>query len=400
MKAVIMAAGKSTRTYPLTLTRPKPLLPVAGKTIIERNLGELKGIVDEVIIIVGYKKEMLMEHVGMEYMGLKITYAIQKEQHGTGHAVLQTERFVDDRFIVMNGDDLFSGKDIRKLLSHDNAALAVHKDDNCQFGLCIVEGGNLREIIEKPEQEQPGLCNVGCYIFETGVFDILRKLKKSPRGEIELTDAVTAIAKKKRFAIEKITDFWLPISYPWNLLEANSHFLKNIKTDIKGTVEKGATIKGEAIIGKGTVVKNCTYIEGPVMIGEDCVIGPSAYIRPDTTIGDRCKFRGEAYDAIIMDESVAKHHCYIGHSVLGVDVNIGAGTITSDYRHDGKNNITIVNGKKVDSGRRKLGSFMGDHVRTGINTCIYPGRKLWPNTGTLPGEIVKKDITEAETGKK
>jgi bifunctional UDP-N-acetylglucosamine pyrophosphorylase/glucosamine-1-phosphate N-acetyltransferase len=331
---------------------------------------------------------------------MKITYVVQKEQLGTGHAVLQAEKFVDGRFIVMNGDDLFSGKDIKKLLGHSNALLAVNKGDNCQFGVCLMKGGKFAGILEKPQKPEPGLCNIGCYLFEKDVFDVLKKLKKSPRGEIELTDAVTEIARKKEFAVEEIGDYWLPMTYPWNLLEANSHFLKSIKTDIKGTVEKGATIKGAAVIGKGTVVKSGTYIEGPVMIGEDCVIGPNAYIRPDTTIGDRCKVRGEVFDAVFMDDAVAKHHSYIGHSVLGVDVNIGAGTITSDYRHDGKNNVTIVNGKKVDSGRRKLGSFMGDHVRTGINTCIYPGRKLWPDTGTLPGEIVAKDITEANIGKK
>ena len=105
------------------------------------------------------------------------------------------------------------------------------------------------------------------------------------------------------------------------------------------------------------------------------------------------KFQYPGCDCLwsIMANSTSKHVAYLGHSVLGEDVNIGAGTITADYRHDGRNHMTLVNGNKVDSGRRKLGAFLGDDVKTAINTTIYPGRKIWPNLGTLPGEIVTKD---------
>ena len=102
----------------------------------------------------------------------------------------------------------------------------------------------------------------------------------------------------------------------------------------------------------------------------------------------------ELYDVLVMDNTTSKHTSYVAHSVIGENVNIGAGTITADYRHDGKNNMTIVNDKKIDSGRRKLGAFFGDGVHTGIGTLIYPGRKLWPSVGTLPGEIVKVDKVE------
>jgi bifunctional UDP-N-acetylglucosamine pyrophosphorylase/glucosamine-1-phosphate N-acetyltransferase len=95
-----------------------------------------------------------------------------------------------------------------------------------------------------------------------------------------------------------------------------------------------------------------------------------------------------------MKNSTAKHFSYIGHSVIGEDVNIAAGTVTSDYRHDGKEHTTMINGRKIGTNRRKLGAFIGDNVRTGINTSIYPGRKIWPGMFTLPGEIVKEDKME------
>jgi len=166
------------------------------------------------------------------------------------------------------------------------------------------------------------------------------------------------------------------------------------KMQIHGKIEPNVTIKGNVFVGKGTLIKSGTYIEGPVYIGNDCEIGPNAFIRKDTVIMDMVRTRAEIVDSVLMEGVAAKHNCYIGHSVIGENVNIGAGTISADYRHDAKNNITIVNGKKVDSKRRKLGAFIGNNVNTGIGTLIYPGRKIWPNLGTLPGEIVTKDKIE------
>ena len=163
------------------------------------------------------------------------------------------------------------------------------------------------------------------------------------------------------------------------------------KRQIHGKVEPNVTIKGRVFIGEGTLIKSGTYIEGPAYIGNDCEIGPNAFIRKDTIIMDEVMTRSEIIDSVLMDKIKAKHNCYLGHSVIGENVNIGAGTIIADYRNDAKNNITIVNKKKIDSKRRKLGAFIGDNVNTGIGTLIYPGRKIWPGLGTLPGEIITKD---------
>ncbi len=391
MQAVILSAGSSTRTYPLTVTRPKALLKVMNITLLEHNLMQLSGIVDEVVVVVGFKKEMIMDAFTSRYKKIKITYAEQDEQLGTGHALLMAEKHLKGRFIVLNGDDIMSGKDMRRLLRNRYGVLAQKVDDPSRFGVFITEGNKLKKIIEKPAEFVSDMANVGCFALDTGIFPVLKGLEKSARGEYELTDAVSALALKSDVIVEQVHDFWFPIGYPWHLLDASSHFLRSIKRDIKGSVEENVTIKGPVVIGKGTVIRPNTYIEGPVVIGKDCIIGPHAYIRPDTTIGDRCKLRAEVFDAIIGDDCVAKHYSYIAHSVLGEDVNVGAGTITADYRHDGKNHITIVKDEKIDTYRRKLGSFMGDHVRTGINTSIYPGRKIWPWTGTLPGEVVTKD---------
>lgn len=391
VQCVILAAGKSTRTYPLTVTRPKALLKIVNKTILEHTLDNLTGLVDEVIVIVGFKKEMIIDYFGDKYNGIRLIYVEQKEQKGTGHALLQAKDLVKDRFLMLNGDDLYSKDDLKKCLEKKYCVLVKEVENPERFGILKTDGKLVKKIIEKPQEYISNLANCQAFVLDKSIFDI--ELNKTSRGEYEVTDYVNALAKIEDIEYVIVKDYWQPIGYPWNILEANSHFLKLIKTKIENNVviEDNVHIKGEVIIGKGTIIKSGTYIEGPVIIGENCTIGPLAYIRPDTAIGNKCTIRSEVFDAVIGDESVLKHHAYIGHSVLGVDVNIGAGTVTSDYRHDGKNHITVVNDNKIDSGRRKLGSFMGDYVRTGINTSIYPGRKLWPWTGTLPGEIVLKD---------
>jgi len=394
MKAVILAAGKSTRTYPLTLTTPKPLLKVAGKTLLEHNLDQLQGLADEAIIVVGYMKEKIMEAFGAKYKKLRLTYVVQKEQLGTGDALRQAEPHLDGRFLMIQADDLHDADELRECLRHPNSIMGIKVDDISAFGALVVKKGKLAEIVEKPKTHVSDYANCGCYVLEKGFFKHLDKIKKSARGEYEVTDALTGYAKENEvFFVESKN--WMTITYPWSLLDANQKLLSKIKGRNEGTVEPHVTIKGEVIIGKGTVVKSGSYIEGPVIIGKNCEIGPFAHLRPDTFIDDNCRIgKTEVVDCIIMANTTAKHFGYLGHSVIGGNCNIGAGTITADYRHDGKNHMTLVNGQKVDSGRRKLGAFMGDNVKTGIHTSIYPGRKIWPNLGTLPGEIVTADKVE------
>jgi len=178
MKAVMMVAGKSTRTYPLTLTRPKPLLPILNKPLIYYNLDQLVGLVDEVIVIVGYRKEMIFANLGYEYKGIKIVHQEQKLQLGTGHAVLQAAPHINEAFLVMNGDDLFSKEDIQKLLSFQFAALAQPVSDPSLYGVFQVnEHNQVIRLVEKPKEKIGNLANVGCYLFQPHIFSILEKLE-------------------------------------------------------------------------------------------------------------------------------------------------------------------------------------------------------------------------------
>lgn len=387
MEAILLAAGRSTRTYPLTVDKPKPLLKVANKTLIEHNLEQLRGLVDEAVIIVGFNHE-LIENIGKSYGKIKLSYVMQKEQNGTGGALMAAKNFVKGRFLVMNGDDLYSRKDIKNCIDAGICVLAKKVDDLARFGEVKSDGIYAAAIAEK-ESKGNGLAYTGLMVLDESCFS--EKFKPSPRGELEITDIVGK-GDKKRIVISQ--DYWIPISYPWNLLEANEYFLNKITKEISGEVEEGATLKGLIRIGKGTLVRAGAYIEGPVVIGENCNIGPNCFIRPHTSIGNNCKIGNavEIKNSIIGDNSAVGHLSYVGDSVLGINVNIAAGTITANLRHDNKTVASLVKDNLVDSGRRKLGAIIGDGAHTGIHTSIYPGRKIWPGMSTLPGEIVKKDV--------
>ena len=185
------------------------------------------------------------------------------------------------------------------------------------------------------------------------------------------------------------------IIYPWDILAINEELVGAVSENrIAGTIRDGVHIDGFVEIGQGTVLLPGVYIEGNVIIGRNCKIGPNCYFRGNTVIGDNCHV-GQAVEiknSILMNNVSAGHLSYIGDSIIGANCNCGAGTITANFRHDGKNHCSAVDGKLIDTGRRKFGTVFGDNVHTGIHTSIYPGRKIWPNLNTLPGDVVKKDI--------
>jgi len=148
------------------------------------------------------------------------------------------------------------------------------------------------------------------------------------------------------------------------------------------------------IVKEGTVIKSGVYIEGPVYIGKDCIIGPNCFLRAGTVIEDGCRI-GQAVEvknSLVGKGTFASHLAYIGDSIIGENCNFGAGTITANFRHDKQSIKTTVKDQLIDTKRVKFGTVMGDNVKTGIHTIIYPGRKIWSGKTTLPGEKVEKDI--------
>ena len=405
LKAIILSAGEGSRMRPLTLTKPKTMLPVAGKPIIQYNIESLRdnGITD-ILLIVRYKEEMVRNYFGDgSDFGVNIFYKTQKDFLGTANAISYGEDFIDDSIIVLNGDIILDDEIIHEIikkynyLTPDTLMLLTEVEDPSAFGVVEIENGNIKSIVEKPKREEApsNLVNAGIYIFNKDIFDKIRKTEISERGEYEITDSVSLQIKDNKTVIgHKTSKDWIDVGRQWELIEVNEDLIGKLKTEIKGTIEDGAFIHGEVFLDEGSVIKAGVYIEGNVYIGKNCDIGPNSYIRGNTYFGDNVHVGNavEIKNSIIMENTNVSHLSYVGDSVIGSNCNIAAGTNIANLRFDNATIKTKIKNQKIDSGRRKLGAIIGDSVKTGINSSFSPGVKVGHNSTIGSGVLLYEDL--------
>ena len=407
MKAVVLAAGEGVRLQPVTATRPKHLIRVGGKPILQYSLEALKSAgVTEIILVTHYMGNAIREFFGSgEKLGLSLKYVEQPSILGTGNAASTAEPYVKENFLLVYGDLLFSSESVQRVLktfrdltaSAVMAVVPVKKPES--YGIVALEkDGSIRRVVEKPARKDAptNLANAGIYVFTREVFDMLRSIKPSIRGELELTDAISLFAKhkKKVSAVEIAETEWLDIGHPWDLLGANAWALNRMEHSVLGRVEDGAHLIGSVTVAETARIRSGAYIEGPSLIEEGSDIGPNCFIRACTSIGKNVRVGNavEIKNSIIMDETHVGHLSYVGDSVLCERCNLGAGTITANYRLDAGKVKMAIKDKIVDSGRRKLGVILGDDVKTGIGSLFMPGVKVGVKTWVGPNYLVHQDL--------
>jgi len=399
MKCVILAAGEGKRMHPLTYTRPKVMLPIANKPILELNLlNAIDAGIKEFVLVVGYKSEMVRNYFGNgEKWKIKIQYVNQVEAKGTAHAIGMIEKFVDN-FIVLCGDTIFGKNDIKNIMKMKNSIGLSKVDNPDSYGIVELKENKIVKIYEKMQDPFTDVINAGIYHFNKKIFEYIKKTNKSQRGEYEITDTINLMLKKQELYGVFIKE-WRDVVYPWNLLEANEEILKKINKKVKGEIDENTTIEGKVIIGKNTLIMPGTYIQGPVIIGDNCKIGPNCYIRPYTSIANGCRVGNacEVKNTIIMNDSGTPHQNYVGDSIIGENCNFGAGSKVANLRFDKKNIIVVLNGNKLNSKRKKLGVMMGDNVQIGINSMINAGTIIGDNCYIGPGAFVKGEIKPNST---
>ncbi|MHA1771342.1 MAG: bifunctional sugar-1-phosphate nucleotidylyltransferase/acetyltransferase [Candidatus Thorarchaeota archaeon] len=406
MKAAILAAGDSTRMAPLSANMPKHLLPVAGQPLIFHTLQELRTAgIEETLVITGYREEDLRKGIDAhDWSPMKIEYITQTERKGTAHAAALAKEFAgDDEIILMNGDVMMGAGEFKELISsHSESGLhmtvaVIYKDDPTSYGVVVVDQKNrATNLVEKPPKEEipSNLVNAGIYIAGPKLWEAIAKTGLSSRGEYEITDSIKMLIDQGQVNVYKIQTWWIDVGRPWDLLAANELILKDAVRRIEGTVEEGATIKGNVIVDPSATIRSGAYIIGPAFIGPECVIGPNCFIRPYTYLERKVKVGNavEIKNSIIMQGTNVGHLSYVGDSVIGRHSNFGAGTITANLRHDNKSVKVTVKGARMDSGRRKMGAIIGDDVKTGIGTSIGPGVVIHQGARTGIGVIVDRDI--------
>ena len=405
MKAIILSAGEGSRMRPLTLTKPKTMLPVAGKPIIQYNIESLRenGISD-ILLIVRYKEEMVRDYFGDgSDFGVNISYKTQKDFLGTANAISYGKDFIEDSLLVLNGDIILDDEIIKEFIEEyensnpDTLMLLTEVEDPSAFGVVEIDDGNIKSIVEKPKKDEApsNLVNAGIYIFNKDIFDKIESTPLSQRGEYEITDSVTLqIEDSKKVRGYKTNKDWIDVGRPWELIEVNEELISNLKTEIRGIVEDGAHIHGEVFLDEGSIIRSGVYIEGNVYIGKNCDLGPNSYIRGNSYFGDNVHVGNavEIKNSIIMENTNVSHLSYVGDSVIGSNCNIAAGTNIANLRFDNRSVKTKIKNQMIDSGRRKLGSIIGDSVKTGINSSFSPGVKVGHNSTIGSGVLLYDDV--------
>lgn len=383
---------------PLTYTRPKVMLPIANRPILEHLLIEVsKAGIKEFVFIVGYHDEQVRDYFGSGgKWDVSIDYCNQRKQLGTADALRLVEGMAEENFLMVNGDIIVGQEDIKNLVDKNSNTMSVMEvADIRDFGSVEIEKDKVVRIHEKVENPPSHLANAGLYLFTPDIFTAISQTSKSPRGEYEITDSLQLMIDQGHHVAYQKIDYWLDLSYPWDLLPANESLLSKMEPSNLGEIEENTVIRGAVCIGNGTTVKSGSYIIGPVMIGQNCEIGPNCYIRPYTSIGDNCHIGAavEVKNSIVMKGSKIPHHNYVGDSIIGEDCNLGAGTKTANLRLDEKE--IWVAGKETK--RRKLGAIIGDRVETGINVSINVGTMIGNDTHIGPGAIVSGVISPEAT---
>ena len=377
---------------PLTSGRPKVMLPLAGKPVMEHLLvNAAQAGIRDFIFIVGYRDEIIRQYFGNgERWGVDISYISQKKQAGTGDAVRMAAPLVNGDFLVLNGDILTTAEDLRSLASGNGIIMAVFPaKDVTRLGIVETDGDRLIRIHEKSADPPGNLANTGMYRFTADIFDAVKATGKSPRGEYEITATLNSLAQSPGVTCFGVSS-WRDISYPWDMLEANEILMSGLTPCNDGTIEQYASVIGPVSIGDGSTIRSGSYIEGPVIIGSNCDIGPNCFIRPGTVIGDNCHIGAavEIKNSIIMNGTKIPHHNYVGDCVIGENCNFGSGTKVANLRLDKK---SIIAGG-IDTGRRKLGAIIGDNVSTGINSCINVGTVIGNDVFIGPGAVANGNI--------
>jgi bifunctional UDP-N-acetylglucosamine pyrophosphorylase/glucosamine-1-phosphate N-acetyltransferase len=395
--AIILAAGESTRTRPLTLQRPKPLIPLVGKPLLAHILDQLVGLVEHVTLVVGYRADDIRAHFGENYSGIQMHYVLQTERNGTAGALLALANAAAERegppldapFFLLYGDNLISHTDLLRVCQQRYCMAALPVDDPRSFGVLDIEGDRVRRIIEKPPDAPPGsFANPGIYHFDGDVVPALRQIQPSPRGEYELTDLIGLLAQQQHVGYSVCAGYWIPIGTPWEALMA-SLFLLQQRAGLHPYIDPGAELDascalvGAAHVGPGARLGPGCTLHGPVLLGEGVVIEAGCTL-------ERCVIEAGAIieHGSTISDSVVGAGCRIGpdctvqYSLLDRGASLGAGIALLAHSFREVQPAAATMGLLNLETMQQRGAVVGQDVHLPSGTLIEAGSVLFPDAHT------------------
>ncbi len=379
---VFISQIKNKQLFPLAENRPAALFQVAGKTIVEwfYEIGKNHGV--EMVILLADKDDR------------KLLYNALGDYQEVSAPINEIGPFTIIDFDPVKGIT----KELQDILHKDILTKnSIWLDGNVIFSSVFLdeflrkaEGTGKIALVENDDEKKECL--------GLGYFD-KKFLDSSTLNAKCVNDIYTEVRNQTKSLThtlvfeEKKMEFWR-INYLWNLLDANQVLINCIEERKEGTIEKGATIIGKISIGAGTRIRAGSYLEGPLSIGKNCDIGPNCYLRKGVSLGNKVRIGNgcELKNTIVFDGTHIAHLSYVGDSIIGIDCNFGAGTITGNLRLDDKAVKAEVDGKVTLTRRRKIGVIMGDNVKTAIDVFFMPGVIVGNNSAIGTGVIVNRNI--------
>lgn len=373
MKAVILAAGEGNRLRPLTERRPKPMLPVGNRPVLEHVLeAVIEAGIREVVLVVGYERDRIQTYFGDgDQWDVDIEYAVQDTQLGTGHAVLQAEEYVSDSFVVLNGDrvidDALVSAVVDRLRGGDSPVLSTTRvDDARNYGVVELDGDKVHAIYEKPgvNESRSDVINAGVYGFEPTVFEEIRATETSSSGELELTTTLDAKARDGGVAAVRYSDYWLDISYLWDLLSVNAAVVSRVSE-----FTEGEKIADAAVAADSARVAESATVQPRVALGENVSVGPNAVVS----------------NAVVLPDATIEAGAVVRDCIVGENASLGP-------------NSTVVGGEArvvvEDEVHRdvRLGGVVGDNAVLGGAVVLEPGVVVGSHARVASGVAVSDRV--------
>ncbi len=327
MKGLVLSGGAGTRLRPITHTSAKQLVPVANKPVLFYGLEAMRAAgIDDVGIVVGETRAEIEAAVGDgSRFGLRVTYLPQEAPLGLAHAVLIAEEFLGDSpFVMYLGDNLLKEgiapfvRDFER--SEPDALILLQRvKDPSEYGIAELQDGRVVQLVEKPSEPRSDLALVGVYLFTPAVFESVKAITPSARGELEITDAIQhMIDRGLRVEPHTVTGWWKDTGKLEDMLEANRLILSTIESDLRGEVVE-STLEGPVQVGEGSLIERCT-VRGPVVIGAGCRLSDT-FVGPYTAISDGVVVEhAEIEHSIILENSrISRLGARMADSLIGRD---------------------------------------------------------------------------------
>jgi len=381
MKAVVLAANRSTRLSPFIETRCKPMIRIAGQYILENTICFLKEAgIHDIVLVVNHQQDLIRQYFGSgQTFGVNLEYVVQDEQKGIGHALSLCRSSLEKKpFLLVYGDVMTDYNPFLSILqtyseTGREVALIALPESSKEFGNVYLDHEmKISRLVEKPQANQANYVFAGMFVLFPKIFERLAEkqndIYRSYEGLIASTGLQACLWEKG----------WIDMIHPWHILDANRMLMSSWQTaEIDSTAKLlgHVHLEGAVRIGPDVTIESGTVLKGPCYIGANSYVGNNSLIRnfsaigPDSMVG----YGSELKNCVLFGKNDVGRLSFVGDSVLGENVKSGSGLTTVNHTVDYSQISCSSNSDSVETGLTKLGAFIGDSVSIGARHTLGPG---------------------------